>query len=123
MPTNNQVKKTEIDDELDESEKAVVVEVRDNEFYTPEELDEIDKSMAYLARKFLKIRFKKPRSFKRKMKGSYSNNSYKGKNARSSISTEIKNGYKIGYVDRSKIRCFTVKSLGILQQNAESLRR
>ena len=42
-------------------QKQVVLELEEDEYYTLDELDEMDQSMAYLARKFSNIRVKKPR--------------------------------------------------------------
>ena len=55
-------------------QKQVVLELEEDEYYTLDELDEMDQSMAYLARKFSNIRVKKPRFFKSKGQSSNSNN-------------------------------------------------
>ncbi|KAL8099901.1 hypothetical protein AgCh_032235 [Apium graveolens] len=47
-----------------DSQEQVILELEEDEFYTLDELDELDQSMAYLARKFSNIRVKKPRFFK-----------------------------------------------------------
>ncbi|KAL8123423.1 hypothetical protein AgCh_011406 [Apium graveolens] len=47
------------------SQKQVILELEEDEFYTLDELDEMDKLMAYLARKFSNIRVNKPKSKKR----------------------------------------------------------
>ncbi|KAL8115502.1 hypothetical protein AgCh_022124 [Apium graveolens] len=67
-----------------EPQKPVILELEDDEFYTLDELDEMDQSMAYLARKFSNIKVKRPK----------------------------KGGYKSGSVDRSKIRCYNCDELG-----------
>ncbi|KAL8126255.1 hypothetical protein AgCh_013517 [Apium graveolens] len=46
-------------------QKRVVLELEKDEYYTLDELDEMDQSMAYLARKFSNIRVKKPRKPKK----------------------------------------------------------
>ncbi|TKW70165.1 MAG: hypothetical protein DI543_29215, partial [Bradyrhizobium icense] len=81
----------------------------DDEFYTLDELDELDKSMAYLARKFSNIRVKKPRYFKSKGQSFNKESSWKGKGK---YTSDNKNGYKTGSVDRSNIRCFNCDELG-----------
>ncbi|KAL8148837.1 hypothetical protein AgCh_006002 [Apium graveolens] len=45
-----------------EPQKPVILELEEDKFYTLDELDELDQSMAYLARKFSNIRVKKPKS-------------------------------------------------------------
>ena len=47
-------------------QKQVMWELEEDEYYHLDELDEMDQSMAYLARKFSNIRVKKPRFFKGK---------------------------------------------------------
>lgn len=51
VPTQSQLRIEEIIDELDESEKIAVLDNEKDEFYTLEELDNMDKPMTYLARK------------------------------------------------------------------------
>ena len=86
VPVDNKLKITEIvEDENGVSGSEVVLETGENEFYTLEELDEVDQSMAYLARKFSNIRFKKPRSFQGKGQSSFTGNNYnKSRGGRSS---------------------------------------
>ena len=61
--------------------------------------------MAYIARKFSNIRFKKNKAFKpRQYIGSSSNNT--GSRA------PYKGEYKTGSVDRSKIKCYNCNDLG-----------
>ncbi|KAL8108708.1 hypothetical protein AgCh_024975 [Apium graveolens] len=81
---------------------------QEDEFYTLDELDEMDQSMAYLARKFSNIRVKKPRFFKNKGQSSNSNN-WKPK---TQYNSARKGGYKTGSADRSRIRCFNCDELG-----------
>ncbi|KAL8119364.1 hypothetical protein AgCh_016764 [Apium graveolens] len=45
-----------------DSQEQVILELEKDEYYTLKELDELNQSMAYLARKFSNIRVKKPRS-------------------------------------------------------------
>ncbi|KAL8135904.1 hypothetical protein AgCh_010501 [Apium graveolens] len=59
-------------------QKQVVLELKEDEYYTLDEVDEIDQSMAYLARNFFNIRVKKPRFFKSKGQ-SFNNNNWKPK--------------------------------------------
>ena len=52
---------------INEPREQVILELEEeDEFYTLDELDELDKSMAYLVRKFSNIGVKKPRYFKGK---------------------------------------------------------
>ncbi|KAL8108664.1 hypothetical protein AgCh_024938 [Apium graveolens] len=52
---------------VNDTEEQVILELdEEDEFYTLDELDDLDKSMAYFARKFSNIRVKKPRFFKSK---------------------------------------------------------
>ncbi|KAL8090114.1 hypothetical protein AgCh_039550 [Apium graveolens] len=92
-----------------DSQEQVILELEEDGFYTLDELDELDQSMAYLARKFSNIRVKKPRYFKGKGQSFNKDSSWKGKEKYNSNS---KNGYKTGSVDRSKIRCFNYDELG-----------
>ncbi|KAL8102940.1 hypothetical protein AgCh_027465 [Apium graveolens] len=92
-----------------DSQEQVILELEKDEFYTLEELDELDQSMAYLGRKFSNIRVKKPRYFKSKGQSFNKDNSWKEKEK---YNSDSKNGYKIGSVDRSKIRCFNCDELG-----------
>ncbi|KAL8131841.1 hypothetical protein AgCh_007668 [Apium graveolens] len=95
---------------VNDTKEQVIPELdEEDKFYTLDELDELDKSMAYLARKFSNIRVKKPRFFK--SKGQYFNkdSSWKGKGK---YTPDSKNGYKTGSVDRSNIRCFNCDELG-----------
>ncbi|KAL8119911.1 hypothetical protein AgCh_017145 [Apium graveolens] len=47
-----------------DSQEQVILELEEDEFYTLDELDELDQSMVYLDRKFSNIRVKKTRYFK-----------------------------------------------------------
>ncbi|KAL8157376.1 hypothetical protein AgCh_002177 [Apium graveolens] len=53
---------------INDSQEQVILELEKDVFYTLEELNKLDQSMAYLARKFSNIRVKKPRYFKIKGK-------------------------------------------------------
>ncbi|KAL8147007.1 hypothetical protein AgCh_004650 [Apium graveolens] len=65
---------------VNDTEEQVILELdEEDEFYTFDELDELDKSMAYLARKFSNIRVKKPRYFKNKGQFFNKDNSWKRK--------------------------------------------
>ncbi|KAL8115584.1 hypothetical protein AgCh_022181 [Apium graveolens] len=83
------------------SQEQVILELEEDEFYTLDELDELDQSMAYLVRKVSNIKVKKPRYFKGKGQSFNKDSSWKGKGK---YTSDSKNGYKTGYVDRSKIR-------------------
>ena len=76
------------------------------EFYTLEEVDDLEKqSMAYIARKFSNIRFKKNKAFKPRQYTCTSSNNTGSK-------APYKGGYKTGYVHISKIRCYNCNNLG-----------
>ncbi|KAL8114672.1 hypothetical protein AgCh_021511 [Apium graveolens] len=92
-----------------DSQEQVILELEEDEFYTLDELDELDQSMAYLGRKFSNIRVKKPRFFNGKGQSFNKDNSWKGKGK---YTSDSKNGYKIRSVDRSKIRCYYCDELG-----------
>ncbi|KAL8146339.1 hypothetical protein AgCh_004181 [Apium graveolens] len=65
---------------VNDTEEEVILELdEEDEFYTLDELDELEKSMAYLARKFSNIRVKKPRFFKSKGQSFNKDSSWKGK--------------------------------------------
>ncbi|KAL8108912.1 hypothetical protein AgCh_025128 [Apium graveolens] len=65
---------------VNDTKEQVILELdEEDEFYTLDELDELDKSMAYLARKFSNIRVKKPRFFKSKGQSFNKDSSWKGK--------------------------------------------
>ncbi|KAL8107816.1 hypothetical protein AgCh_024284 [Apium graveolens] len=92
-----------------ELQEQVILELEEDEFHTLDELAELDQSKAYLARKFSNIRVKKPRFFKGKGQSFNKGSSWKGKGK---YTSDSKNGYKTGSVDRSKIRCFNCDELG-----------
>ena len=95
---------------VNDTKEQVILELdEEDEFYTLDELDELDKSMAYLARKFSNIRVKKPRFFKSKGQFFNKDSSWKGKGK---YTPDSKTGYKTGYVDRSNIWCFNCDELG-----------
>ena len=71
---------------INDSQEQVILELEEDEFYTLDELDELDQSMAYLARKFSNIRVKKPRYFKGKGQSFNKDSSWKGKGKYSSDS-------------------------------------
>ena len=62
-----------------DSQEQVILDLEKDEFYTLEELDELDQSMAYLARKFSNIRVRKPRYFKSKGQSFNKDSSWKEK--------------------------------------------
>ncbi|KAL8132771.1 hypothetical protein AgCh_008307 [Apium graveolens] len=92
-----------------ENEEQVILELENDEFYTLGELDELDQSMTYLARKFSNIRVKKPRYFKNKEQSFNKDNRWKEKGK---YNSDSKNGYKTGSVDRSNVRCFNCDEQG-----------
>ncbi|KAL8099537.1 hypothetical protein AgCh_031976 [Apium graveolens] len=92
-----------------EPQKQVILELEEDKFYTLDELDELDQSMSYLARKFSNIRVKKPKFFKNKGQTSNKDNSWKGK---AQYNSGGKSGYKTRSIDMSKIRCFNYDELG-----------
>ncbi|KAL8154895.1 hypothetical protein AgCh_000304 [Apium graveolens] len=82
---------------VNDTEEQVMLELdEEDEFYTLDELDELDKSMAYLARKFSNIRVKKPRFFKSKGQSFNKDSSWKGKGK---YTPDSKTGYKTGSYD------------------------
>ncbi|KAK1378931.1 hypothetical protein POM88_025675 [Heracleum sosnowskyi] len=112
----NQVKIEELEVEDNGDETQVVYDLpEEDEFYSIDELDKMEnKSFAYMARRYPNIRFKRRQPFKSKFNsgnagGSSSSNSFnKGKG----IAGAAKGGYKLGSVDRSKIRCYNCNELG-----------
>ncbi|KAL8089739.1 hypothetical protein AgCh_039288 [Apium graveolens] len=79
---------------VNDTEEQVILELdEEDEFYTLDKLDELDKSMAYLARKFSNIRVKKPRFFKSKGQSFNKDSSWKGKGK---YTPDSKTGYKTG---------------------------
>ncbi|KAL8103457.1 hypothetical protein AgCh_027877 [Apium graveolens] len=95
---------------VNDTKEHVILELDEvDEFYTLDELDELDKSMAYLARKFSNIRVKKPRIFKSKGQSFNKDSSWKGKGK---YTLDSKTGYKTRSFDRSNIRCFNCDELG-----------
>ena len=78
----------------------------DAEFYLMEELDQLeDESMAMIVRKFGNFRFRRNPNYK------FKSTSNKFQRGGSSSSCSNRGGYKIGMVDRSKIRCFNCNEL------------
>lgn len=115
--TSQKQKDEEVEDD-DVEESSAKDESDEDEYYTIEELERMDnKSLAFMAKKFGNLRFKKNRSFKPRSKPNFSSFN-KGTNPR----TSSQRGYKTGTVDRSKIRCFNCDELGHLPQSAESQR-
>ncbi|XP_074356712.1 uncharacterized protein LOC141696470 [Apium graveolens] len=79
----------------------------ESEFYTQEELEELeDKSMAYMAAKFSHVRFRgKPNYKSRCSSGRFQKGSY-------SSGSSSRGGYKSRCIDKSKIRCYNCNELG-----------
>ncbi|KAL8154998.1 hypothetical protein AgCh_000387 [Apium graveolens] len=76
---------------INNSQEQVILKLEEDEFYTLDELDELDQSMAHLARKFSNIRVKKPRYFKGKGQSFHKESSWKGK---WKYNSESKNEYR-----------------------------
>ncbi|KAL8105097.1 hypothetical protein AgCh_029041 [Apium graveolens] len=71
---------------VSDTEEQVILELdEEDEFYTLDELDELDKSMDYLARKFSNIRVKKPKFVKSKGQSFNKDSSWKGKGKKAYI--------------------------------------
>ncbi|KAL8133773.1 hypothetical protein AgCh_009008 [Apium graveolens] len=92
-----------------EPHRQLILELEEDEFYTLDELDELDQFMAYLARKFSNIIVKKPKFLKNKGQTSNKDSRWKGK---AQYNSGGKSGYKTGFVDMSKIRCFNCDEVG-----------
>ena len=109
------IKFAKISEEVVEPKKVAAEEKEEEEeFYTLEELDDLEnQSMAYIARNFSNIRFKKSKVFKaRQFTGSSSKNS--------SVKPAYKSGYKTGIVNKSKIRCYNCNNLGHFKMNVRN---
>lgn len=110
-------------EEITEDEEKVVLElkdVEDEDFYTIEELKNMDnQTMAYMAKKFSNLRFRKNKPYKSK---GQSSNFNKGGSSRVGGSG-TKSGYKTGMLDRSKIRCYNCNELGHLARIGTSCYR
>ncbi|KAK1366507.1 hypothetical protein POM88_042068 [Heracleum sosnowskyi] len=95
-----------IEEVVEDDEKVVLQlkDVEDEDFYTIEELESMDNpTMAYMAKKFKNFRFKKDRSYKPQGQASKFN---KGSSSKAAVGSSTKGGYKTGFVDRSKFKCY-----------------
>ena len=76
-------------------------------FYSLEELEHLeDESMALIVRKFGNFRFRRNPNYK------FKSSAKRFQRGGSSSSNSMKDGYKTGTVDRSKIRCYNCNELG-----------
>ncbi|KAK1360204.1 hypothetical protein POM88_044678 [Heracleum sosnowskyi] len=95
-----------IEEVVEDDEKGVLQlkDVEDEDFYTMEELESMDNpTMAYMAKKFKNFRFKKDRSFGPQGQASKFT---KGSSSKAVVGSSFKGGYKTGFVDRSKFKCY-----------------
>ncbi|KAK1373475.1 hypothetical protein POM88_029668 [Heracleum sosnowskyi] len=95
-----------IEEVVEDDEKVVLQlkDVEDEDFYTMEELESMDNpTMAYMAKKFKNFRFKKDRSYKPQGQASKFS---KGSSSKAAVGSSTKGGYKTGFVDRSKFKCY-----------------
>ncbi|KAL8149019.1 hypothetical protein AgCh_006148 [Apium graveolens] len=83
-----------------------ILELEKDELYTLDELDELDQSMAYLARKFSNIRVKKPKFIKNKGQTFNKDSSWKGK---AQYNFGGKSGYKTRSIDRTKYEAINLE--------------
>lgn len=94
--------------------QQAVLEVGEDEYYSLEELDAMDKSMAFMARMFPNIKYKKPRSFIPKAyQASQHNNSQVENKFVQAGRSGAKSSYGTSSVDRAKIRCFNCNEMGL----------
>ena len=106
-----QVPSLKIEEVLDDEESVVLKlkDVEDEDFYSIEEMENMDNpTMAYMARRFKNIRFKRDKSYK--PQGQTSKFS-KGNTSRAAGGAS-RGGYKTGMVDRSKFRCYNCNEIG-----------
>ncbi|KAK1373504.1 hypothetical protein POM88_029697 [Heracleum sosnowskyi] len=104
QPTH--VQSLKIEEVVEDDEKVVLQlkDVEDEDFYTMEELESMDNpTMAYMAKKFKNFRFKKDRSFRPQGQASKFT---KGSSSKAAVGSSFKGGYKTGFVDRSKFKCY-----------------
>ena len=79
----------------------------DGDFYSLEELEQLeDESMALIVKRFGNFRFIRNPNFK------FKSNFNRFQRGGSSTSNSSRGGYKIGMVDKSKIRCFNCNEMG-----------
>ncbi|KAK1401552.1 hypothetical protein POM88_001157 [Heracleum sosnowskyi] len=100
-----------IEEVVDDEEKVVlqITDVEDEDFYSLEEMEKMDNpTMAYMAKKFKNIRFKRNKSFKPQGQTSR----FSRGNSSKVEGGATRGGYKIGMVDRSKFRCYNCNELG-----------
>ncbi|KAK1369485.1 hypothetical protein POM88_035577 [Heracleum sosnowskyi] len=107
----DQVPSLKIEEVVDDDEKVVLqlTNVEDEDFYSIEEMENMDNpTMAYMAKKFKNIRFKRNKPYK--SQGQTSRFS-KG-NSSKVEGGATRGGYKTRMVDRSKFRCYNCNELG-----------
>ena len=79
----------------------------DGDFYSLEELEQLeDESMALIVKRFGKFRFRRNPNFK------FKTNVNRFQRGGTSTSNSSRGGYRVGMVDRSKIRCFNCNEMG-----------
>lgn len=84
-------------------------DVEDEDFYTIEEVESMDNpTMAYMAKRFKNIKFRRDKSYKPQGQSSKFNKGGFSKNSGGAT----RGGYKTGLVDRSKFRCYNCNELG-----------
>ncbi|KAK1368900.1 hypothetical protein POM88_034992 [Heracleum sosnowskyi] len=100
-----------IEEVVYDEEKVVlqITDVEDEDFYSLEEMEKMDNpTMAYMAKKFKNIRFKRNKPFKPQGQTSRFNRG----NSSKVEGGATRGGYKTGMVDRSKFRCYNCNELG-----------
>ena len=99
-------------EELEDDEEKVILklkDVEDEDFYTIEEMEDMDNpTMAYMAKRFKNIRFKRDKPYKFQNQGSRFN---KGSSSKAA-GNGTRGGYKTGLVDRSKFKCYNCNEPG-----------
>ena len=94
--------------EIVEAEVDEVSEEPEDEFYTQEELEQLeDKSMAYMAARFKHIKFRKNPRYKKA-----SGNKFQGKGGYSGSGSKSTGSFKPNMYDKSKVRCYNCNDLG-----------
>ncbi|KAK1377988.1 CCHC-type domain-containing protein [Heracleum sosnowskyi] len=100
-----------IEEVVDDDEKVVlqITDVEDEDFYSLEEMEKMDNpTMAYMAKRFKNIRFKRNKPFKSQSQTSRFSRS----NTSKVEGSATRGGYKTGMVDRSKFRCYNCNEIG-----------
>ncbi|XP_074323588.1 uncharacterized protein LOC141660501 [Apium graveolens] len=106
LPEHLEHRVAAIRESRDMSEVTLERIYEDGEFYSMEELDQLeDESLALFARKFGNMRFRRNTCYKVKP-------TFRRFQKGGSLKNIFKSGYKTGLVDRSKFRCFNCNELG-----------